>query len=233
MKTKISILTITLVASTALMFTGCGTDDLSTPTIVLDGDDPMEIILGDTWTDPGFTATDDEDGDISANVVVDDTDVDTDEIGEYEVSYTVSDDAGNVGTTTRVVRVVMGKSTYLGIYSVHEICDMDGDGIYGEADVDYEINDYTVTISAGGDPDELLFENFGAYGTGVVVPVFFQGTLNDELVVDDYNLPGSTIYFNADGQVTTGIVGTIEFDLDYTAEDGVDIVPCQATFEKL
>jgi hypothetical protein len=38
MKTKISILTLAVITSTALMFTGCGTDDLSTPTIVLDGD---------------------------------------------------------------------------------------------------------------------------------------------------------------------------------------------------
>ncbi|MFZ1412643.1 MAG: hypothetical protein WAS07_14425, partial [Micropruina sp.] len=78
-----------------------------------------------------------------------------------------------------------------------------------------------------------IFENFGAYGVEVVVPVFFQGDLNDELLVDDYNLPGTTIYFDADGIVTTGVVGTIEFDLDYTAQDGPEIVPCQAQFEKL
>ena len=233
MKTKISILTLAVITSTALMFTGCGTDDLSTPTIVLDGDDPMIVELGGTYTDPGFTATDDEDGDISANVVVDETDVNTDEIGEYEVSYSVTDDAGNVGTTTRIVRVVMTKAAYTGIYNVHEICDMDEDGIYGEADVEFEINDYVVTISAGGDPDELIFENFGAYGVEVVVPVFFLGDLNDELLVDDYNLPGTTIYFAADGLVTRGEVGNIEFDLDYTAKDGPVIVPCQAEFVKI
>lgn len=233
MKTKISILTLAVITTTTLMFTGCGVDDLSTPTIVLDGDDPMIVDLGGSYTDPGFTATDDEDGDISANVVVDDTDVNTDEIGEYEVSYTVTDDAGNVGTTTRIVRVVMTKAAYAGIYNVHEICDMDGDGIYGEAGVPYEINDYVVTISSGGDPDELIFENFGAYGVEVVVPVFFQGDLNDELIVDDYNLPGTTIYFNADGVITTGEVGITEFDFDYTAQDGAVIAPCQAQFEKL
>ncbi len=232
MKTKISILTLAVITTTTLMFTGCGVDDLSTPTIVLEGDDPLVVELGGTYTDPGFTATDDEDGDISATVVVDDTDVDTDEIGEYEVSYSVTDEAGNIGTTTRIVRVVMNKTAYVGLYNVHEECDMDGDGIYGEAGVPYEINDYVVTISSGGDSDELIFENFGAYGVGVVVPVFFQGNLNDELIVDDYNLPGTTIYFDADGIVTTGIVGNTKFDLDYTAQDGAVIVPCQAQFEK-
>lgn len=233
MKTKISILTLAVITTTTLMFTGCGVDDLSTPTIVLEGDDPMIVELGGTYTEPGFTATDDEDGDISANVIVDDNNLNTNEIDEYEVSYTVTDEAGNIGTTTRIVRVVMAKSSYVGIYQVHEICDMDDDGIFGEGDVDYEINDYTVTISAGGDANELIFENFGAYGVEVIVPVYFEGDLNDELIVDDYNLPGSTIYFDADGIVTTGEVGNIEFDLDYTAKDGAVIVPCQAEFVKL
>ena len=225
MKTKISILTLAVITSTALMFTGCA--------IFPQNAKSFNIRIGMNLRFGSDPYTDDEDGDISANVVVDETDVNTDEIGEYEVSYSVTDDAGNVGTTTRIVRVVMTKAAYTGIYNVHEICDMDEDGIYGEADVEFEINDYVVTISAGGDPDELIFENFGAYGVEVVVPVFFLGDLNDELLVDDYNLPGTTIYFDADGLVTRGEVGNIEFDLDYTAKDGPVIVPCQAEFVKI
>ncbi len=232
MKTKISILTLAVITTTTLMFTGCGVDDLSTPTIVLEGDDPLVVELGGTYTDPGFTATDDEDGDISANVVVDETDVNTDRIDEYEVSYSVTDDAGNVGTTTRIVRVVMNKAAYVGTYNVYEECDIDGDGIFGEPTVEFEINYYVVTITSGGDSDELIFENFGAYGVEVVVPVFFDGDLNEELIVVNYNLPGTGIYFDANGLVTTGEVGNIEFDLDYNAQDGAVIVPCNAEFVK-
>lgn len=233
MKTRISVLSLAVIAAGGMFITSCGTEDLSTPVIVLEGDSPFIVELGDTYTDPGFTATDDEDGDISANVTVDDSDVDTEEIGEYEVTYTVTDAAGNVGTETRIVRVVMGKADYMGTFQVHEICDMDGDGVYGEADVDYEINDYTVTVTSGGDDNEVLFQNFGAYGAAVIVPVYFSGDLNEILTVDDYNLPGTTIYFNADGEITTGTTSDIEFDLDYNAQDGADIIPCQATFVKL
>lgn len=233
MKTKISMLSIAVIAASTMIFTGCGTEDLSTPTIVLEGDSPMTVVLGGTYTDPGFSATDDEDGDISANVVVDDSEVNTDEIGEYEVSYTVTDEAGNTGTETRIVRVVVGKSNYLGTYQVHEVCDMDGDGIKGEAGVPYEINDYTVTVTAAAGANTLLFENFGAYGDIVVVPVDFLGDLDELLEVDDYNLPGTTIYFNADGEITTATTSAIEFTLDYTAEDTGVIIPCDATFEKL
>ena len=231
MKTKISVLSLALIAMGGMFLTSCGGEDLSTPVIVLEGDDPFIVELGDTYTDPGFTATDDEDGDVSANVTVDDSDVDTEEIGEYTVEYSVTDEAGNVGTATRTVRVVMGKSDYLGVCQVHEICDMDGDGVLGEADVDFEINDYTVTVTSGGDENELLFDNFGAYE--VIVPVYFDGDLNELLLVDDYMVPGTTTYFNADGEITSGTTSAIEFDLNYTAQDGADIVPCEATFEKL
>lgn len=231
MTTKISVLSLAFLAVGGLFITGCGGEDLSTPVIVLEGDDPFIVELGDTYTEPGYTASDDEDGDVTAAVVVDDNDVDTEEIGEYTVEYTVTDEAGNVGTATRTVRVVMGKADYLGTYQVHEICDMDGDGILGEAGVDFEINDYTVTVTSGGDANELLFDNFGAYL--VVVPVFFDGDLNELLTVDDYNVPGTSVYFNADGEITTGTTSAIEFDLDYTAQDGAVIIPCEATFEKL
>ncbi len=231
MKTKFSIFTLAVIATVGMFIAGCGTDDLSTPTIVLEGDDPLIVTLGGSYTDPGFTASDDEDGDVSANVSVDDSDVDTDMIGEYEVSYTVTDKAGNTGTTIRTVRVVMDKAHYEGTYQVHEICDIDGDGIKGETDVAFEINDYTVDVNPGTGDGKLLFDNFGAYL--VTVEVFFSGTLNDVLTVDDFNPAGSTVYFSADGIVTTGTVDAIRFDLDYTAQDGAEIVPCEATFEKL
>ncbi len=231
MKTKISVLSLALIAAGGLFLTSCGGEDLSTPVIVLDGDDPYIVELGDTYTDPGFSATDDEDGDVSANVTVDDSEVNTEEIGEYSVEYSVTDEAGNVGTATRTVRVVMGKADYLGTYQVHEICDMDGDGVLGEPGVAFEINDYTVTVTSGGDADELLFDNFGAYE--VIVPVFFGGDLNEILTVDDYNVPGTSVYFNADGVITVGSTAAIEFTLDYSAEEGASVVPCEATFEKL
>lgn len=231
MKTKISVLSLALIAAGGMFITSCGTEDLSTPVIVLDGDDPFIVELGDTYTDPGYTATDDEDGDITANVTVDDSDVDTEEIGEYSVEYSVTDEAGNVGTATRTVRVVMGKADYLGTYQVEEVCDMDGDGILGEVGVPFEINNYTVTITSGGDANELLFDNFGAYE--VIVPVFFDGNLNEILFVDDYMVPGTSVYFNADGEITVGTTSDIMFNLDYTAQDGAVIIPCEATFEKM
>ena len=233
MMTKFSVLTIVVVAIGTAIFTGCNTEDLTTPTIVLEGDSPYYIVLGETWEEPGYTATDNEDGDITANVKVDSSAINLNEIGEYEVSYTVTDEAGNTGVETRIVRVVVGSANYLGSYQVNEICDIDGDGVLGEADVEFEINDYIVEVTAGIEVNELLFFNFGNINEDVNVPVFFSGDLDDLLIVDNFNVEGSEIYIDVDGVITTAVIGTIEFELDYTVTEGAAEVPCEATFVKL
>ena len=45
--------------------------------------------------DPGATATDNVDGDITADIVIDDSAVDTSTLGTYRVTFNVSDAAGN------------------------------------------------------------------------------------------------------------------------------------------
>lgn len=80
--------------------------DTTLPVITLLGDAVMNLTVGDTFTEPGFTATDDVDGDITGNVVVGGDTVDTDTTGTYTITYNVSDAAGNEATeATRTVVV--------------------------------------------------------------------------------------------------------------------------------
>jgi hypothetical protein len=74
------------------------TFDVTPPVIALDGSDPLNISCGSTYTDPGATATDDFDGDISGDIVVDFSGVDTNTPGNYTVFYDVSDASGNAAT---------------------------------------------------------------------------------------------------------------------------------------
>ena len=85
--------------------------DTVAPVITLLGDSPLEVNQGATYTDPGATASDDTDGDLdSAGIVVGGDTVDTDTIGAYNVTYDVSDAAGNAAATvTRIVRVVVAR----------------------------------------------------------------------------------------------------------------------------
>jgi hypothetical protein len=61
------------------------------------------LTVGDTWTDPGATAIDAVDGSVA--VVASGT-VNTGIPGVYSITYTAEDQAGNIGTATRLVSVV-------------------------------------------------------------------------------------------------------------------------------
>jgi hypothetical protein len=74
------------------------------PVITLEGDAEMTLTVGDDFTDPGFTATDAEDGDLTDDVVVTGT-VDTETAGTYTITYTVEDSDENETTATRTVIV--------------------------------------------------------------------------------------------------------------------------------
>ena len=80
--------------------------DVVAPVITLTGSATINIMVGDTFTDPGATATDDVDGDITANIVVGGDTVDANTAGTYIITYNVSDAAGNAATErTRTVIV--------------------------------------------------------------------------------------------------------------------------------
>src|SRR5699024_8558109 len=80
-------------------------EDTVAPVISLNGDNPMELEVGSTYDEPGATAEDNVDGDVSDAIEVS-GDVDTSTVGEYEVVYTVSDEAGNEATATRIVNII-------------------------------------------------------------------------------------------------------------------------------
>ncbi|QSE96430.1 immunoglobulin-like domain-containing protein [Fulvivirga lutea] len=84
--------------------------DLVKPVITLSGDNPFKFITGDTFNDPGATAADNIDGDITGDIVVSGN-VDANTAGTYTLTYNVSDAAGNAAdpvTREVVVGLVNG-----------------------------------------------------------------------------------------------------------------------------
>lgn len=77
--------------------------DTIAPALTVPGE--TEIAVGDTF-DPmtGVSAVDDKDGDLTTNVIVTGS-VDTGKVGNYEITYSVSDAAGNKTEATRVINV--------------------------------------------------------------------------------------------------------------------------------
>ncbi len=79
--------------------------DTQAPVITLLGEVSIEVAIGGTYEDAGATATDDVDGDITANIEVT-GEVNTLNPGVYTLAYNVSDAAGNDATeVTRTVTV--------------------------------------------------------------------------------------------------------------------------------
>lgn len=78
--------------------------DTKAPAITLAGDSEMTVEAGTEFSDPGYTAEDNYDGDVTGKVSVD-GDVDTKKCGDYTIKYTVSDSAGNEATVERNVMV--------------------------------------------------------------------------------------------------------------------------------
>ena len=88
---------------------GLGTQpqpDTTPPVITLLGSDPLELTVGAVYANPGATANDDVNGDISGQIVVGGDTVDTSAPGSFTVTYNVSDAAGNpAAQVTRTVNV--------------------------------------------------------------------------------------------------------------------------------
>ena len=80
-------------------------EEVPEPEITLEGEDLMDIAYGSEFNDPGATATDPEDGDISGDIVID-GEVDTSEPGQYTLTYTVENSAGETDEVTRTVNVL-------------------------------------------------------------------------------------------------------------------------------
>ena len=79
--------------------------DTTPPVVTLVGDAAIQINVGDAFTDPGATATDDVDGDLTANIVVTGT-VDVAAEGLYTLTYSATDAALNTGSVSRIVTVI-------------------------------------------------------------------------------------------------------------------------------
>ncbi len=79
--------------------------DTAAPVITLTGGN-VTLTVGDTYTDQGATADDGLNGDISADIVIDQSAVNTATAGTYTVTYNVTDASGNAATeVTRTVTV--------------------------------------------------------------------------------------------------------------------------------
>jgi len=79
-------------------------DDPIAPELTLSGDTEITLAFGTPYTEPGFAATDNCDGDLTALVIVQGN-VDVNVPGTYNLTYTATDAHGNSATAIRTVTI--------------------------------------------------------------------------------------------------------------------------------
>lgn len=79
-------------------------NDTEAPSIILNGDEVMYLGVSKEYEEPGYTAIDNCDDDVTSNVTVEGS-VDSSSKGEYKLTYKVKDSYGNEAAKERVIKV--------------------------------------------------------------------------------------------------------------------------------
>jgi len=80
--------------------------DTTPPVVTIIGDNPLELNIGENYTELGANANDDIDGDITQDIIIDSSNLNTALAGNYAVTYSVSDSSNNSTSEQREVIVI-------------------------------------------------------------------------------------------------------------------------------
>jgi hypothetical protein len=165
MKKQLLLISAVILTAGTLVFTGCKKDDTAPPTVTVTGANPMYISLNGTYAELGATATDEEDGTVTATPS---GTVDVDAAGTYTITYTATDAAGNTGTAKRTVIVSNDAANYAGTYT-----GVDTSPYPGTAGAPF-----TVSITASSSVNNvLLIQKFANYANAIVSVYVSGGTV--------------------------------------------------------
>jgi formylglycine-generating enzyme required for sulfatase activity len=117
------------------------------------GDLNMTHAKNTAWVDPGATASDSLDGNLSSSITISGT-VDVNTTGTYTLSYTVSDAVGNEASLTRTVNIVEGQaSTHTADLNASVSLEMiwvdPGTFTMGQSDISSASPEHEVTLTQG------------------------------------------------------------------------------------
>jgi hypothetical protein len=187
-----------LVGMAMLSLTSCKSDETA-PAITISGGNTQTVSLNAALTDPGATANDDSDGDVTSLVTSDYLDVvDENQTGTYTVTYTVADKAGNVGTATKAVTVRNDAYMLAGNYAVTDLS--------GGSSTPYtETIGLSTTVN-----NRITFTKFAAYANNNAIYANVTGTnitVPAQTTPSPVGNPAAIRTF--DGNGTTSTVGFI------------------------
>ena len=233
-------------AATQITRTVNVTADQTSPVITLEGANPQSIVLGTAYSELGASATDNTDGDISANISIDATAVNVNTVGNYTVTYNVSDAAGNPATqVTRTVNVTANADTTIPVITLvganpqiielgtaySELGATATDNIDGDISANISIDatyvdintvgDYTVTYNisdAAGNPATQVTRTV-TITPDTTIPVITLVGANPQSIElgTAYSELGASATDNIDGDISASVV-IVATDVDINTE---------------
>ena len=208
-----------IVLLTFMVFSSCGKKK-TPPELTLLGDAIMDLCLGDSLVDPGIQSIDAYDVDISDLIDIT-SNLDNGTVGSYTITYTSTDENGNVSTVERTINVGICVSSLLSTYNVNHDCQLIGQDI---------IND-SQSIIQGNSTNEFIIDNFNAFISQI------SGTIDGNVVTIPQNV-FSVGQFPLSIDVTLSGTGSIndtgnEIVINYDYDAGLaGSGTCTATYTK-
>ena len=202
-----------------MVFSSCGKKK-TPPELTLLGDAIMDLCLGDSLVDPGIQSIDAYDVDISDLIDIT-SNLDNGTVGSYTITYTSTDENGNVSTVERTINVGICVSSLLSTYNVNHDCQLIGQDIINESQ----------SIIQGNSTNEFIIDNFNAFISQI------SGTIDGNVVTIPQNV-FSVGQFPLSIDVTLSGSGTIndtgdEIVINYDYDAGLaGSGTCTATYTK-
>ncbi|HRH67509.1 MAG TPA: DUF5011 domain-containing protein [Bacteroidia bacterium] len=229
MKKHLIRISIGLFTLGTIVLTGCSKDEDTTAPSINIGNQTITISLpavaggNSAFVDPGYTATDDEDGTLTSSVTVSGS-VDPNRKGTYTLTYTVSDKAGNSTSVNRTVNVINDAEAFSGAYNNSvDTCLVSPPSAFN------------ATVTTSDTVNNLVkINNFGAFGTTINVWATINGTtaLSTITIANNQSLGSSAFIsniFSADCFVISGTSPT-SFRVKYSWNDGSNGDTCTSYY---
>ena len=220
------------------------TIDATPPTVTLNGSGAVSVVCGSAYADPGATAWDAREGDVSSTLTLEGS-VNPAVPGMYTLTWTARDSAGNIGMASRQVQVVDVDPPAVTLNGASEVTLNCGDPWTDPGATATDACDGTLTPQVTGSVNtraagvyQIQYTVTDAAGHSVSVtrrvevtdsdpPII---TLNGDRVItirqyDVFVDPGASAEDACDGTVTVTVSGQVHADgiglyyLDYTAVD--------------
>ncbi len=166
-------------ASATVQFTVVDTQG---PVVVLNGDSEVFIPLGSAYMEPGYSASDEVDGDLTSSISLTGT-VDTNQLGTYQLKYNVSDLSNNNAVeVTRTIHVVSSELQTLSVSSGDLSPLFDPDEIAYTVNVSSNTANIDITVSPL-DPTASAVLNGQTIGNGGTQSISLQPGVNTISIV--------------------------------------------------